>query len=122
VHPVFKVLLVAAALAIVVVVVRHQGQADEQSGWAQYGTAEAQGLTVEALEAAREQTRDTSAEPWIAYQLAIKLYAAGGRTNFDRSKQIAQEALGKYPDHPSASHLRRLIEVVDSYSTVPDKT
>ncbi|MEO8453102.1 MAG: hypothetical protein ABI647_25150 [Gemmatimonadota bacterium] len=121
VHPLFKALIVAAVIAIAIVVFRSQSQADEQSGWAQYGAAEAQGLTVESLESARDQTRGTTAEPWIAYQLAVKLYESGGPGNFDRSKQVAQEALSAFPEHPIAERLRHLIAVVGSYAGMPDK-
>lgn len=120
-HPAIKLLVAGAVIAIVIVIFQSQRQEDEQSGWIQYGTAEAQSLDVAALEAARDQTHGTSAEPWVAYQLALKLWEAGGRTNLDRSRQIAQEALDRFPDHPAAARFRRLVEVVESYAGVPDK-
>jgi len=120
-HPLFKILLVAAVLAIVVVVFQSQRQDENQSGWAQYGAAVTQGLTLEALESARDQTRGTSAEPWVAYQLAVKLYESGSRANLDRSKQLTQDTLGQFPAHPSVPWLRRLLAVTDSYAGVPDK-
>ncbi len=119
-HPLFKVLIVAAVLAIIAVIYQSQQQADDQSGWSQYGVAEAQGFTVEALEAAQDQTHGTSAEPWIAYQLAVKLYESGGRANLDRSLQLAKETLRMFPDHPIAERLRNLIQMTDSYAGVAD--
>jgi hypothetical protein len=121
-HPALKALIAVTVIAIIIVVYRSQSQADEQSGWAQYGAAEAKGMSVEALESARDQAKGTSAEPWIAYELAMKLCTTGGHSNLDRSKQIAQETLSNYPDHPVAEWLKKLVAVADSFAGVPDKT
>jgi hypothetical protein len=120
-HPAFKVLLAGAVIAILVVVFRSQSQSAEHAGWKTYGTAEEKGFTVEALEAARDEAKDSSAEPWIAYKLVLKLYEAGGRSNLSRAQGVARETMDRFPGHPTLPWLQRLLHAAESFATVPDK-
>ena len=117
-----KALIVITVVAIGFVIYSTQSQEADMAGWASYGTAEAQGYTLDSLEAARDQARDTPAEPWIAFQLASKLYESGGKTDLDRARQVAQDAITRFPDHPAAPWLRKLVAASESLAGVPDKT
>jgi hypothetical protein len=114
-HPVLKVMIAATVIIITVVVIQSRRGSAEEQAWGHYAAARAQGLTVEALETARDQVRGTTAEPWVDYQLALKLYDTGGRENFERSRQVAQEALDRHPDHAAAELLRTLIDALETF-------
>jgi hypothetical protein len=114
-----KVVIAVTVLAIVVVVIQSRRGEAEQQAWGHFATARAasdNGPTVESLETARDQVRGSSAEPWVDYQLALKLYDAGGMDNFERARQVAQEALDRNPDHATADLLRNLVEALDTYT------
>jgi hypothetical protein len=120
-HPVLKGLIAAAAIAILVVVFRAQSASTEYAGWENYGSAEVSGFSVEALESAKEQARETPAEPWIAFQLAFRLYETGGKSNLDRARQVASDSISRYPDHPANPWLQQLVHAAESFAAVPDK-
>ena len=114
-HPMLKVLLAVTVLAIAVVVIQSQRRNAEQDAWGYYAAARAQGLSVEALDAARDQVRGTSAGPWVDYRLALKLYDAGGAENFERALQVARDAIDRHPDHVTSELLRDLVEALTSF-------
>lgn len=114
-HPMLKVLLAMTVLAVVIVVIQSQGQDAETDAWGHLAAARAQGLTVEALETARDQVRGSSAEPWLDCQLAVKLYEAGGAESFERARQVAQEAIDRHPEHVTSERLRNLIAAIASF-------
>jgi cytochrome c-type biogenesis protein CcmH/NrfG len=105
----------AAIIAVVVLLVQAHRDAANAAGWDALTTADRASDTPEALQSALEAARDTPAEPWIAFQLAERLYAQGGRENMDRAKSVAQSALDRFADHPVAPSLKRVIESADSF-------
>ena len=113
--PLIRAVLLATCAAIVGVVVYQQffRTGDDQS-WESLGVA-AHSQSVQALEAARDQTSGGPAKPWIEYQLAMRLYDLGGRENFERSRQVAQAALDAHPAHATSPWLRRLIAAIGTY-------
>ena len=114
-HPMLKVLVAVTVVAIAVVVIQSQRTVAEQQAWGRFAEAREQGLSVESLETARDQVRGTSAEPWVDYQLALKLYDTGGTENFERARQVAQEAIDRHSGHATSELLRKLIVALESF-------
>jgi hypothetical protein len=115
-HPLARIGAAVVVLAIVAVVVQHQMQTSTSTSWQTLASAEAGGSTVEALEDARAQAHDSPAGPWIDYQLAVKLFDRGEEGDFDRARQVAQEALARIPaDHATRPWLEDLIAAIGSY-------
>jgi len=115
-NPMLKVVIAVTVLAVVVVVIQSRRGAAEQQAWGHYAAARADGLSVEALETARDQVRGSSAEPWVDYSLALKLYDTGGAENFERARQVAQEAIDRHPDHTTTELLRGLVRALESFT------
>ncbi len=114
-----KVAIAAAAVAIVFVVARNlKAQADEEA-WAVVGSEAVLQGDIEAMEAAREQVKGSSAATLLSLMLSQRLYELGGTQNFERARQVAGEALDSDPDHRLASNLRRVLEAVDSFEVAP---
>lgn len=108
-------LLLLAGAAIVAVVVYHQFfQSSSDKAWETLGAATV-AQSVQALENARDQIPSGPARPWADYELAMRLYDAGGKDNFDRAKQVAESAVADHPEHPTTPWLRRLIAAVATY-------
>jgi hypothetical protein len=115
-HPMLKVVIAVTVVAIAVVVIQSRKGVAEQQAWGHYAEARAAGLTLESLETARDQVRGSTAEPWVDYQLALKYYDAGGAENFERARQVAQEAIDRHPKHATAETLRGLVTALESYA------
>lgn len=109
-----RLCLAIAVSAIVVVVVKDRLRAGEESAWERFAEARISGFTADNLENARREVEGTSAEPWVAYQLAMLLYGDGA--DMDRARQVATAALESQPGHATAPMLSRLILAIDSYS------
>ena len=117
--PLVRVVLIATGAAVVGVVLYQQFVAtgDDQSWEVLAGVAHSE--SVEQLEAARDQASNGPAGPWIEYQLAMRLYDLGGSENLERSRQVAQSALDKHPEHVTSPWLRQLIDAIGTYKQVP---
>ena len=117
--PLIRGILLATGAAIIAVVVYTQFfKASDDQAWETLGVA-VRSDSIQALEAARDQTSGGPAKPWIDYELAMRLYDLGGKENFERSRQVAQAALDAHPTHATAPWLKQLISALDTYEQAP---
>ena len=117
--PLIRGILLATGAAIIAVVVYQQFfKTSDDQAWETLGVA-VNANSIQALEAARDQTSGGPAKPWIDYELAMRLYDLGGKENFERSRQVAQAALDAHPSHPTAPWLKELITALGTYQQAP---
>lgn len=114
-----KYVVAVAVVAILVVVVRHYQHQADQEAWAVVGSEGVLQGDIEALEAAREQAKGSSASTLLSLMLAQQLYENGGQDNFQRAAQVAREALDQDGSHALAPHLQRVLEAVESFEVAP---
>lgn len=110
-----RLALAVAITAIVVVVVRDRMEAGESQAWERLAQARVAGFGIENLEDLRQEVAGTSAEPWVAFHLAMQFYDSG--TDYDRARQVAEAAIESFPDHATAPLLVRLVDAVKSYQS-----
>jgi len=112
----FQIIIGAALIAVLGLVVYQQRQATDDAGWTALAVAASKGGGIEALREAAQEAKDTSAEPWVAVQLATALYDEGAAASLDEARVIARQALDRFPTHPAASFLSSLLAALDSLS------
>ncbi|MBM4131900.1 hypothetical protein FJ250_12890 [bacterium] len=105
-----------AVLAVIGLVVLQQRHAADEAGWNALAVAAGKGGNIEALRKAALNSKDTTAEPWVAVQLATALYDEGGPANFEQARVVARQALERFPDHPASSLLSNLLAALDSFA------
>jgi hypothetical protein len=115
-NPLFRMTLIAAAVALLAVVAFHFTQSSRQSGWEALAAAQDPTPSVESLEKARDLGSASEAGPWIDFQLAIALFDRGQPGDIERAGQIAREAAASHPGHAVTARLQRLVEAIESYS------
>ncbi len=113
----FQVIIAIAVVAILVLVIQQQRKSADEAGWTALAVAAGKGGNVEALREAAADSKDTSAEPWVAVQLATALYDEGGPANVEQARVVARQALERFPDHPASSLLSSLLAALDSLAS-----
>jgi hypothetical protein len=111
---VLRLIIGAAVVAVIVLLVQEQRAASRAAGWDAAAVAARAGNTVEALEAAVATSKDTDAEPWLTFLLARQLCDQGGHDNLDRAHSLAQQALQRFPNHPAAADLTKVVQSTES--------
>jgi hypothetical protein len=110
-----RYILGAAVLAVIVLGIQAWRESAKAAGWDALAEADRKNDTPDALAEALRLAKDTPAEPWVAFTLASRLYEQGGHDNMDRAHTVAQQALDRYPEHPAAPSLKRVVETTDSF-------
>lgn len=114
-RPWLKIAGALGALAIAFVAYRAYQETQEDKAWSALARARQQGMSIAALEAARDDSRGSSAEAWVNFHLAFALFEEGGADNFGRAREVATLTLDAHPRHPAAAMLRDLVEAIETY-------
>ena len=115
-HPLFKTgLAVVAVSAVVIVWLAYDSAANEQA-WTHLAKARAQDMSIESLEAARADAAGSSAEPWIAYHLAMQLWDGGEPEQLAKAREVATNSIAVFPDHATTPYLEELVKALDTYT------
>src|SRR5262249_11576779 len=112
-----RVLVVLALATLVGIIFQQRREAAERAGWDHFAEAHDQGMTVAALETAKDQAKGSPAEPWLNFELALKLYEQGTSADLERASQIAKEAESQFSSHPAGEACRKLQAAISSFQS-----
>lgn len=113
----FQIIIALAVVAVAGLVIHQQRTSADDAGWTALAVAAGKGGDIDALREAAVDAQGTTAEPWVAVQLSTALYDAGGPANVDQARVVARQALERFPEHPAASLLSRLLAALDSLAS-----
>ncbi|GJM21895.1 MAG: hypothetical protein DHS20C15_18100 [Planctomycetota bacterium] len=111
----FKALIVAGVLAMVVIVIQNNARESELDAWRARTAARTAEQNTEALEEALSSASGSPASAFISYDLAQAYLTEGEPADLERAIQVAEAAIEEDPGEPLSSWLQRVADSARSF-------
>lgn len=112
---IFKAIVIAGVLAMVVVVIQSNARESELDAWRARTTARTAEESTEALENALTEADGSPAAAFISYDLAQAYLAEGEPADLERAIQVAEAAIAGRPGEPLSGWLQRVADSARSF-------
>ena len=112
---IFKAVIIAGVLAVVVLVIQTNARESELDAWRARSAARSAETSTDALENALSEAEGSPAAAFISYDLAQAYLEEGEAADLERAIQVAEAAIAADPGEPLSGWLQRVADSARSF-------